>query len=100
AVGGRAAAASLSRCERGNLRQPRLIGPPLVAFVLEEEAVRRLRARAGEPHKRDGTVRVLDGELQCGPQLVGVERPMAGLVLPTRALLDELCVANVLPLSH
>ena len=44
-------------------------------------------------------MRVLDGELQCGPQLVRVERAMAGLVLPARVLLDELRVADVLPVA-
>ena len=76
-VGARTLVSALRLGDGGNLRQVRGIGHPLVALVFEEETVRRLGARAGETGERHCAVRILDGELQRGPQLVGVERTMA-----------------------
>ena len=44
-------------------------------------------------------MRVLHGELQGGPQLVRIERAVAGLVLPAGVLLDELLVADLAPVA-
>ena len=95
----RTAAAALGLGDGRDLRQVRAGWAPTRCPCIEEEAEHRLRARAGEADERHGAMRVLDGELQRGPQLVRVERAVAGLVLPARVLLDEVLVADLLPVA-
>src|SRR5262249_23481659 len=84
----------------GDLRQVGGIGHPLVALVLKKEPGRRLGAGTGKADKRHGAVGILDGDLQRRPQLVGVKRPVTGLILPARILLDKLAIADLLPVAN
>ena len=98
-VVGRGPAGALRLGQCGDLRQLRRVRHPFVALVAQEQAEHRLRARAGHADVGDGAMRVLDGKLQRGAQLMRIERAMARLVLPARVLLDELLVADRTPVA-
>src|SRR5262249_33825418 len=64
-------------------------------LVVEESGIDG-GARAAERKKRDGKMRVLDGECQRRAHLIAVERAMTGAAEPARALLRPLAGARVL----
>src|SRR5262249_47256766 len=64
-------------------------------LVVEESGIDG-GARAAERKKRDGKMRVLDGECERSAHLIAVERAMTGAAEPARALLRPLAGARVL----
>ena len=80
----RALAAALRLGDGRDLRQVGRVRHPLVALVLEEQAERRLRPRAGDADERHGPVRVLDRELQRG-SAAGGSRASGGRPGPASA---------------
>ncbi len=82
-----------NRPRTGSARaRARALARPL---VVEESGIDGC-ARAAERKKRDGEMRVLDGERERGAHLIAVERAVAGTAEPARALQRPVGGARVL----